>query len=218
MTDAPRSAWRPEASRASLAGLAVATASLVAVAWLVALPALEVAESRALEAGRLLGRAEQRERIERDRDRVQASLADARVASASVLRVIPHEADQAHLMRMLAVGTGADVGTQTIVAGDSLPATPSADTPYRAVPVTVEMKATFARVMEILARAENDSRLVRPIRVEIRRPADRGAPRGDAAASEGATLVEAVLELDAVYGAPSSGDARQARETTEDTP
>jgi hypothetical protein len=206
------------ASRASLAGLGLSLAALGAIAWLVAWPALEGAESRALEAGRLLGRAEQRERIERDRDRVQASLSDARVASSSVLRTIPREPDQAHLMRMLAVGTGADVGTQTIVAGDSLPATPAPDTPYRAIPVTVEMKATFARVMEILARAENDSRLVRPIRIEIRRPAERAGARGDSPDASEVTLVEATLELDAVYGDAGARDDSKLTNATEQTP
>lgn len=198
------------ASRSSMAMLAVAVGSLAAVGALAAWPSFLAAEADALEAGRLLGRAESRERIERDRDRVQASLVDARAASSAVLRTIPRSADQAHLMRMLAVGTGADVGTQTIVAGDPVPATPAGESPYRAIPVTVEMSATFERVMEILSRAENDRRLVRPIRIEIRRPVERAGGRAAAAAHEGTTLVEARLELDAVYGSQSDSAAQAA--------
>ena len=60
--------------------------------------------------------------------------------------------------------------------------------------------------MEVLARAEGDRRLVRPIHIEIQRPdesaAARAAARGGAAVAPGdASLVEARLELDAVFAA-----------------
>ena len=160
------------------------------------------------------------------------------MAAARVLRTIPQGADQAHLMRMLAVGTGPDMGTQTIVAGEPVPATPAAapnptnaaanattnattgatrvrtDAPLRAVPVIVEMRASFERVMEVLARAEGDRRLVRPIHIEIQRP-DAGASARAGARNAGgaaagtddgaATLVDARLELDAVFAAAIAG-------------
>jgi hypothetical protein len=63
------------------------------------------------------------------------------------------------------------------------------------------MHASFERVMEVLARAEGDRRLVRPIHIEIQRaafdPNARGAKQTDGALP----LVEARLELDAVFGA-----------------
>ena len=118
----------------------------------------------------------------------------------SVLRAIPATPDQAHLMRMLALGSSADVGTQTIVAGDALPATNGPAAGLKAVPITIEMRASFAKVIELLLRAEGDRRLVRPIGVEITRTAD-------AKSDDAVPLVDARIELDAVYGV---ADAKSA--------
>jgi hypothetical protein len=138
---------------------------------------------------------------------MRTGLAEARAAAARVLRMIPAAAEQAHLMRMLAVGADDGMGTQTIVAGDAVPATPSGNGALHAVPVTIDMKATFARVMEVLVRAEGDRRLVRPIRIEIERPSEEKGARGAAPSDN---LVEARIELDAVYG--SAGVPQQQGE------
>ncbi len=195
------------ASRTSLALLATSLAAVGGAAGFLLWPALEASDARTAECGRLLSQAARHDEIAAGRDRMRDSLAEARAAAARVLRSIPAEAEQAHLMRMLAVGSDGDMGTQTIVAGDAVPATPGGTGALRAVPVTIDMKATFARVMEVLARAEGDRRLVRPIRIEIERPAEGKDARGAAAAnpaSDGSSnLVEARIELDAVYGSAS---------------
>ena len=233
-----RSASVFAATKGSLAVLGLSVLAVAGAAGMLLWPAVVASEERAAECGRLLSQVERHDAIAAERDAMRTDLASARVAAARVLRTIPQGADQAHLMRMLAVGTGPDMGTQTIVAGEPVPATPAAapnptnaaanattnattgatrvrtDAPLRAVPVIVEMRASFERVMEVLARAEGDRRLVRPIHIEIQRPdagatARAGARNAGGAASGtddgAATLVEARLELDAVFAAAIAG-------------
>ena len=227
-----RSASVFSASKGSLAVLGLSVLAVVGAGGTLLWPALVASEERIAECGRLLSQVERHDAIAAERDAMRVDLASARAAAARVLRTIPQGADQAHLMRMLAVGTGPDMGTQTIVAGESVPATPAAantatstaagtstgashartGAPLRAVPVIVEMRASFERVMEVLARAEGDRRLVRPIHIEIQRPdagvaARAGArnPNATAGADDGANLVEARLELDAVFAAAIAG-------------
>jgi hypothetical protein len=234
-----RSASVFAATKGSLSVLGLSVLAVAGAAGMLLWPAVVASEERAAECGRLLSQVERHDAIAAERDAMRADLASARVAAARVLRTIPQGADQAHLMRMLAVGTGPDMGTQTIVAGEPVPATPAGaapnptnttanattnatagatrvrtDAPLRAVPVIVEMRASFERVMEVLARAEGDRRLVRPIHIEIQRP-DAGATARAGARNAGgaaagtddgaATLVEARLELDAVFAAAIAG-------------
>ena len=185
------------ASGSSFALLGASLAALGAVSGFVAYPAVRKAEERALECGRLLGRAAQFDAATRERDALKQRVEDAQLASRAVLRTIPVATDQASLMRMLAVATSEDVVTQVINAGEPVPASPSAKSPFRAVPVTVEMVATFPEVMNLLTRAEGSDRLVRAIKLTIekqpkkenRREADWDSP-----------FVKATIELDAVYG------------------
>ena len=188
------------ASRASLVLLASSALAVVGAVAMLLVPAVSASDARTAECGRLLSQVERRDAIALERDRLRAEVIAAKASADRVLRSIPESAEQAHLMRMLAVGTGPDMGTQTIVAGDVLPATPAERCGFRAVPVTVEMKASFERVMEVLARAEGDRRLVRPIHIEIQRPAQGSTARGAAAQPEDSHLVEARIELDAVFG------------------
>lgn len=189
-----------QASRTSVAMFAVSTLGAAASALLLLVPALRESEARTAECGRLLSQVSRFDAIAQDRERLRVEVAAMREGASRVLRSIPGGPDQAHLMRMLAVSTGPDMGTQTIVAGDPLPASPRGDAGFRAVPVTVEMKASFERVMEVLSRAEGDRRLVRPIRVEISRSQDE-SPRGPRPAQPmPAHFVEARIEVDAVFG------------------
>jgi len=196
-----RSQGKPsrKASRASLAMLAGSTLALVGAVGVLFMPALEAAEVRTAECGRLLAQVERSDAIAASRDALRAEVAVASADAARVLRTIPSAPEQAHLMRMLAVGADADMGTQTIVAGDALPATPADKEQFRAVPITIEMNATFERVMQVLSRAEGDRRLVRPIRIEISRPLEGAKQRGGNTAKFDPRLVEARLELDAVF-------------------
>ena len=189
-------------SNSALAACACAFMSLAAITGFIAIPAWNRAVERASESGRLLARASQLEMLTRERDAIRSSVNAARASANAVLRSIPLHADQGSLMRMLAVSAGNDVGTQTILAGDAVPATPR-ESGYHAIPVTVEMHASFARVMEILARAESDRRLVRPIRIEITRSADPSTQSRNAKDADKG-FVEARIELDAVYGNASA--------------
>ncbi|MCE2885363.1 MAG: hypothetical protein LW806_10735 [Planctomycetaceae bacterium] len=195
---------RARPSGASLAFLSASCAALGAVVFLHALPILRLADERAAESARLFARASQLDALSAEREQLRADVATARAEATRVLREIPDESEQGArtgaLMRALAVAAGREVGSQTIVAGDPVPALLS-ESPFRAVPLTVEMQASFARVMEILARAESDGRLVRPIRIEIARPVDRsGRSADERSADEAASgFVDATIELDAVY-------------------
>ncbi|MFM7051152.1 MAG: hypothetical protein ACKOYN_03335 [Planctomycetota bacterium] len=191
--------------RTSLMLLSIAVIALGLTVWKLALPAFEESERRMLEAGRLLALSSQETALRSARDRVRGELERVVANVRSTVRAIPTEPDQAHLMRMLSVGASDEVGSQTIVAGDPVPAINADSTPFQAVPVTVEMEATFARVMQVLARAERDARLVRPLHVSILRPADGG---NGSTAKEGPRFVDAKIELDVVFGSAFEGATR----------
>ena len=191
--------------RTSTMLLSISVAAVGLTVWKIAIPSFEEGERRMLEAGRLLALQSQEASLVSERERSRGDLERALSAVRATVRTIPREADQAQLMRMLAVGASEEVGTQTIVAGDPVPAINADSTPFKAVPVTVEMEATFGRVMQVLARAERDMRLVRPLHVSIVRPAEDHAGAKDAAAPR---FVDARIELDAVYGSNGEGGIR----------
>lgn len=182
------------ASSGSLVALGCTAAAFFGTIAFRALPTVRVAEERMHEAGTLVARAGALEAIGRRRDQAREQLEQVEARANKVLRTIPSAPDQAHLMRMLALAASDEVGAQTIVAGDAVPASNGPAPGLKAVPITVEMRASFAKVIELLSRAEGDRRLVRPIGIEITRTAD--AKSGDAV-----PLVDARIELDAVYGA-----------------
>lgn len=189
---------RPSGSSVALLGASFLALGVVCV--FAVYPAVQKAEARALEAGRLLGRAAQVGAATRERDTLRASVDAATASSREVLRNIPVTTDQAALMRMLAVETGAGVQTQMINAGEIVPASPQPTSPFKAVPVTVEMVATFPEVMKLLTRAEGSDRLVRAIRVVIEKQPKKDSRRD---LDWESPFVKATLELDAVYGMPA---------------
>jgi hypothetical protein len=185
------------ASGPSLALLGASVAALGVVGAFSAYPTLCRVEERALESGRLLGRAAQLDAATRERDELKQLVQSAQQSAQSVLRSIPASTDQASLMRMLAVETGPKVLTQMINAGDPVPASPAARVPYRAVPVSVEMVATFPAVLELLTRAEGSDRMVRAIKLSIEKQPKRDNRRES---DWDSPFVKATLEFDAVYG------------------
>ncbi len=205
-------------SGVALAFLGCSAAVLVSVATFAVYPAWTRAEARAAESGRLLARASQLSMLEAERDRLRDEVKVVRAECARVLRTIPNEVEQGSqmgaLMRTLAVGAGSEVENQTIVAGEPLPALLK-ESRFKAVPLIVEMQASFSRVMEILARAEGDRRLVRPIRIEITRPQAKSVSGSgsDRDASEASGFVEARLELDAVYATGEELDVPAMKES-----
>lgn len=193
--------------RASGSSFALLGASVVALGLAVAFsayPTLRQAEADALESGRLLGRAAQIEAVTRERDELKKRVEAAQADAATIVRGIPTATDQASLMRMLAVETSPDVLTQTINAGDSVPASPRPDVPYRAVPVSVEMVATFPEVLDLLTRAEGSDRLVRAIKLSIEKQSKRENRRES---DWDSPFVKANLEFDAVYGSAAAPSA-----------
>lgn len=197
--------------RASGSSFALLGASLTAfglVVGFVAYPALRRAEERALECGRLLGRAAQIESATRERDVLKERVQEVQRSSRTVLRSIPATTDQATLMRMLAVETSPHVLTQVINAGESVPASPAARMPFRAVPVSVEMVATFPEVLGLLTRAEGSDRLVRAIKLTIEKQAKKDSRRE---ADWDSPFVKATLELDAVYGVAADNAAPEVK-------
>jgi hypothetical protein len=184
-------------SNSSITLLAASIVGLGVVCAFVAYPAVIRAETRALESGRLVARASQLESATKERDDLRARVEAARVASRAVLRAIPAQPDQASLMRMLAVETKPTVLMQTINAGDPVTASPREELTFSAVPIKVEMVATFPEIMGLLSRVEGGDRLVRPIRITLEKQAKRDNRRE---ADWDSPFVRATIDLDAVYG------------------
>ena len=189
------------ASGSSLVLLGASIAGLGVVIGFVSYPTIRKAEANALESGRLLARAAQFEAATAERDELRERVEAAREASSLVLRSIPPEPDQASLMRMLAIETNPSVLMQEVKAGDPVSASPREATPYSAVPIRVEMIATFPEVMQLLSRAEGSDRLVRTIKVTIEKQAKRDNRRE---ADWDTPFVKATIDLDAVYGQVAS--------------
>lgn len=199
-TSAARKSKR-RVSGSSLTLLGSSLLGLAVVCGFVAYPTLNRAEARALESGRLMARASQLEAATRERDELRERVEAARLDSLAVLRVIPSQPDQASLMRMLAVETKPTVLMQTINAGDPVTASPRESGSFSAVPIKVEMVATFSEVMTLLARAEGSERLVRPIRVTLEKQAKRDNRRET---DWDSPFVKATIDLDAVYGSAAA--------------
>lgn len=191
-------------SRLSLALLGASFLTLAGVAYPCA-TWLKQAETDALKAGELFGWAAQIETKTRELETARQRVESVKTASREVIRDIPLAADQAMLMRMLAVETGDSVQSQMISAGEPVPASLAAASPYKAVPVTVDMVATFPEVMRLLGRAEGGDRLVRTIKISIEKQSKRDNRREP---DWDSPFVKAVIELDAVYGS-AAGPAKE---------
>jgi Tfp pilus assembly protein PilO len=204
---------RPSGTALGLLGASVAAFGLV-VGFLV-VPALRSADERAHECGRLYARLGKIDSARLERDEIRERVESAQASSRAVLRQIPDATDQAALMSMLAVETGSSVLNQTVTAGEPVPATPRSKESLKAVPVTVEITATFDEVMGLLARAENDRRLVRAIRVEMEK-ATRADNRRDI--DWDSPFVRATIELDAIYGSAAGSTAAASADAKGDEP
>lgn len=204
---------RPSGTALGLLGASVAAFGLV-VGFLV-VPTLRSADERALECGRLYARIGKIDSARLERDGIRERVESAQASSRAVLRQIPDATDQAALMSMLAVETGSSVLNQTVTAGEPVPATPRSKESLKAVPVTVEITATFDEVMGLLARAENDRRLVRAIRVEMEK-ATRADNRRDI--DWDSPFVRATIELDAIYGSAAGSTAVASADAKGDEP
>jgi Tfp pilus assembly protein PilO len=204
---------RPSGTALGLLGASVAAFGLV-VGFLV-VPVLRSADERALECGRLYARIGKIDSARLERDEIRERVESAQASSRAVLRQIPDATDQAALMSMLAVETGSSVLNQTVTAGEPVPATPRSKESLKAVPVTVEITATFDEVMGLLARAENDRRLVRAIRVEMEK-ATRADNRRDI--DWDSPFVRATIELDAIYGSAAGSTAAASADAKGDEP
>lgn len=137
-------------------------------------------------------RAEQTQRVERAAR--ELDLLERRVEAD--FRVIPESADIAQIMRILSLPVDErTVFDQTFTAGAAVEAVTGSSFPERAVPLSVDMKATFDSVYLVLATAERTERLVRVSSVRL--AADRTA--GDPAQMP---MLIASVGLEVIYEPP----------------
>jgi Tfp pilus assembly protein PilO len=127
-------------------------------------------------------------------ERLTRALDEANARIAGELRQVPGEPDVAAIFRRLSLPVdGMAVRDQTFSAGAETEAVPGAELPTKAIPVTVDMLASFEAIFHLLQAAESMERLVRVSTVKV--SVDREA--AEAAANEG--FLAATIELDAVF-------------------
>lgn len=127
----------------------------------------EVVELR----GKISGLAGQTGKVEQLADELEA----ARRRVGEELKLVPETADVAGLMRKLSLPVdGRTVLDQTFTAGNPCDAVPGESFSERALPLTVDMEATFDSVFALICAAERMDRLVRisSVRVAAERPGD----------------------------------------------
>jgi len=134
-------------------------------------------EARAIRAevvelrGKISGLAGQTGAVEQLADELEA----ARCRMAEELKLVPESPDVADLMRKLSLPVdGRTVLDQTFTAGKPCDAVLGEDFNERALPLTVDMEATFDSVFALICAAERMDRLVRvaSVRMAAERPAD----------------------------------------------
>ncbi len=100
-------------------------------------------------------------------ERLAREVEDARKVIAT-LRTIPDSPDIASLMRELSIPVdGWSVLDQTFASSTATDAVPDADLSTQAMPVTVEMEASFDSLFSLVNSAESMNRLVRVASVRI---------------------------------------------------
>jgi Tfp pilus assembly protein PilO len=91
------------------------------------------------------------------------------------LKVIPDEPRIAEMMRRLSLPVdGITVRDQTFAAGSPKPASTQHEVPFNAVPVTVELDASFDAIFSLLRATESTPQLIRVHSVHIERSAEEG--------------------------------------------
>lgn len=121
--------------------------------------------------GKIFGLAGQTGKVEQLADELEV----VRRRVGEELKLVPEAADVAGLMRRLSLPVdGRTVLDQTFTAGNPCDAVPGEDLNERALPLTVDMEATFDSVFALICAAERMDRLVRisSVRVAAERPGD----------------------------------------------
>jgi len=139
-----------------------------------------------------------RDRISRSAEETEVvrglaqDLIDTRRRYENELKHIPAQPGMADLMTALSVPVdGVDVVDQTLTVGSGGPVAQVEDESLHALPLTIDMIATFDLVFDVLKTAEDMNRLVRVASVRIERDGER------------ADLVSATIELEAIYEVPA---------------
>jgi hypothetical protein len=182
--------------------LGLSIVSMTLATWLIATPAWNAGSDAEAEATRLAGRIAARDRLEHEYQDRSKAFSVLQVRGAALLRTIPQDPAQAQLMRALSEPVdGVLVFSQTIAAGKSVAAAREGPKSWRAVPVTVAMKADFATCLRMLQRAEQSDRLVRTLELDFKRD-----PTDASGVIDASIVVDAVWNDDAL-DAPSIGGA-----------
>lgn len=131
-------------------------------------------------------------------DRLGMEVSQARHRVDHDLKQIPDAADIAGLIRKLSQDVDHQtVLDQTFTAGTANDAVAGGESPMMAMPLTVDMEATFESVFALLRNAESMSRLIRVASVHVACKRDEKKPQ------EGAPVVRATVGLEAIYDGPA---------------
>jgi Tfp pilus assembly protein PilO len=145
-------------------------------------------------------------------DRLSAELEESRRYAAEQLKAIPRSPDVAQLMRRLSMPVdGRHVLDQTFTAGSAHPAVAGTgeDFAEQAMPLTVDMQASFDSIFALLRLSESMDRLVRiaSVRLISGRVSEQTAMRSDAPPRHD-DLLTASVGLEVIYEPADVGEGR----------
>jgi len=123
------------------------------------------------------------------------------------LKTVPNEPRVAEMMRRLSLPVdGVTVRDQTFAAGEPKPASQQADIPFKAIPLTVELDASFDAVFSLLRATEQSPQLVRTRSLHI----ERKSEKDDNTISK--NWLRATISLEAVYGSVDAAGSAQRQD------
>jgi hypothetical protein len=143
-------------------------------------------------------------------ERLTDELAQVRHHAAEQLKGIPDSPDVAGLMRKLSMPVdGRNVLDQTFTAGSAHPAASGDEFSEQAMPLTVDMQASFDSVFALLCASESMDRLVRVASVHLvsARVADQPGSRSVQERPDDRMLMASV-GLEVIYEPPITGEDR----------
>jgi hypothetical protein len=133
------------------------------------------------------------EQIAETVEKLSRMMRDAQQRVDRDAKIIADRPDVPSMIRRLSFPIdGEHVMDQTFNAGAVVEPLPESYPTIRAIPVTMEMKATFDSIYEVLHAVESLDRLVRPRTIRLRRDAEKVNRRGE-------PIIETVMVFDAVY-------------------
>ncbi len=145
--------------------------------------------------GDLRARIANLEHSTQDVERLTAEVAQQRLRIEREFKIIPESADIASLIRKLSLPVDQTmVRDQTFTAGSPGDAIPGGASPLQAIPLMVDMEATFDSVFALVRSAESVDRLVRVSSVRMMCKRDE--------AQNDRPILKATVSLDAIFEPP----------------